>query len=169
MSQLLTLHYTPTQQDYATVMRLFFWHRKATRISLVFLVIAFLLVVFMLLVKGSPPSFFELLWLLLPPFFVVYSFYLQPSHLAKQAAKNEQLVTEATWVVDETGVHISSRFTSTDLAWDTLKKLVTSQKYYLLLSSSNDNAFRFLPRRAFTSPQEEQLFLQLVAEHLPPK
>jgi hypothetical protein len=166
MGQSLTLRYTPTQRDYASVMRLFFWQRKGTKISLVLLVIAFLLVAFMLLVKGSPPTIFELLWLLLPPFLVIYSFYIQPSRLANKAARNEQLVTEATWVVDDTGVHISSRFSNTELAWDTLKKLVTTREYYLLLSKTNDNAFRFLPRRAFTSDQEEELFLQLVAKRL---
>jgi hypothetical protein len=167
MGQSLTLKYTPNARDYASVMRLFFWQRKATKISLVLLVIAFLLVIFMLLIKGSPPTIFELLWLLLPPFFVVYSFYIQPSRLANKAARNEQLVTEATWEVDDSGVHISSRYSNTDLAWDTLKKLVTTQDYYLLLSRTNDNAFRFLPRRAFTSDQEQVLFLQLVAKYLP--
>jgi hypothetical protein len=166
MGQSLTLRYTPNQHDYASVMRLFIWQRKWTRISLVLLVIAFLLVILMLFIQGSPPTFIELLWLLLPPFFVVYSFYIQPSKLANKAARNEQLVTEATWEVDDTGVHISSQFSSTDLAWDTLKKLVTTSDYYLLLSRTNDNAFRFLPRRAFSSDQEEELFLQLVAKHL---
>ena len=166
MGQSLTLRYTPTQRDYASVMRLFFWQRRGTRISLLLLVIAFLLVIFMLLIKGSPPTFFELLWLFLPPFFVVYSFYVQPTRLAKKAASNEQLVTEATWEVDDTGVHISSRFSNAELTWDSLKKLVTTKEYYLLLSKTNDNAFRFLPRRAFTSQQEQELFLQLVARHL---
>jgi len=167
MVQSLTLKYTPNQRDYASVMRLFFWQRKGTKISLVLVIIAFGVIGFMLIAKGSPPTFFELIWLLLPPFFVLYSFYIQPSRLASKAAADEQLVTEATWVVDDDGVRISSRFGSTDLPWTALKKLATTREYYLLLSNTNDNAFRFLPRRAFTSPTEEELFLQLAADHLP--
>ena len=41
MSKLLTVHYTPHQQDYARVLRLFNWQRTSTKISLVFLTIAF--------------------------------------------------------------------------------------------------------------------------------
>jgi hypothetical protein len=166
MSQSLTLHYTPDQQDYATVLRYFYWQRTGTKVSLVFLAVAFGLVLYMIVSKGSPVSIFELVWLLIPPLFVIYLFFIQPSSLARKATQNEQLVTEATWVLSDTGVQISSRFDSTDLEWRALNKLVTTKDYYLLLSKTNKNAFRFLPRRAFTSPQEEDLFLELVGRNI---
>jgi hypothetical protein len=166
MSQSLTLRYTPNQQDYAKVLRLFFLQRTGTRISLAFLVIAFGLILFAILSKGSPPTVFELIWLLLPPLFVLFVFFIQPSRIAAQAARNEQLITEATWEVSDEGVQISSSFGSTHLDWDALNKLVTTQEYYLLLLKTNKNAFRFLPRRAFASPQEQDQFLELVANHL---
>jgi hypothetical protein len=166
MNQPLTLRYTPSQQDYAIVLRYFYWQRTATKVSLLFLAVAFGLVFYMIASKGTPVTIFEIIWLLLPPLFVIFVFFIQPSRLASQAAKNEQLVTEATWEMSDTGVQISSRFGSTLLPWESLKKLVTTKGYYLLLSKTNKNAFRFLPRRAFTSPQEEELFLELVARNI---
>jgi hypothetical protein len=162
LSQSLVLLYTPNQKDYATVLRYFYWQRTGTKVSLVFLAVAFGLILYMIASKGSPLTFFELIWLLLPPLFVIYVFFLQPSRLANKAVQNEQLVTEATWIVSDAGVQISSRFGSDQLDWESLNKLLTTKDYYLLLSKANKNAFRFLPRRAFISPKEEEQFLELV-------
>ena len=167
MGKSISLRYTPTQKDYAAVLRLFFWQRTGTKVSLVLLAVAFGLVFFVIVSKGAPPTIFELLWLFLPPLFVIYVFFIQPSSLARRVSRNEQLVTEATWEVSDTGVQISSRFGSTLIEWHTLKKMVTTKDYYLLLSKTNKNAFRFLPFRAFTSPQEQDMFLELVAKNIP--
>jgi hypothetical protein len=167
MSQSITLRFTPNQQDYAKVLRLFFWQRTGTRVSLIFLVIAFGLICFVVASQGSPLTIFELMWLFLPPLFVIYIFFIQPSRMASQAVKNEQLVTEATWEVSDSGVELISRFGSTHMDWESLNKLVTTKEYYLLLSKINKNAFRFLPRRAFTSSQELDVFLTLVGKYLP--
>ena len=166
MSQSLTLQYTPNQQDYSTVLRLFYWQRTSTKVSLVFLIVAFGLVLVGVLLKGSPLTFIGLIWLLFPPLLVIYAFFLQPTHTAKKAVQNEQLVTEATWDASDNGIQISSRFGSTLLEWESLYKLVTTKDYFLLLSKNNKNAFRFLPRRAFKSPQEEEHFLQLVDKNI---
>lgn len=166
LSEMLTLRYTPNRQDYAAVLRIFFWQRTGTKVSLGFLAFAFGLIIYVILSQGTPPTIFELVWLLLPPFFVVFVFFIQPARLANQAAQNDQLVTEATWELNEAGVQISSRFGTHFMEWDSLQKMLTTRDYYLLLSKTNKNAFRFLPRRAFTSPQEEELFLELVRKYL---
>lgn len=166
MGESIRLKYTPTQQDYAQVLRLFLWQRTATRVSLVFLVIALGLVIYAIATQGAPPSLFELVWLLLPPLFVGYVFFIQPNRMASQAIKNEQLATEATWEIGESGVEISSQFGSILMEWDSLSKLVTTKDYYLLLSKTNKNAFRFLPRRTFTSAQQQELFIKTMSEHI---
>ena len=148
------------------MLRIFFWQRTGIKVSLVFLAIAFGLILFMVVSKGSPLTIFEFIWLLLPPLYVIFVFFYQPSRLANQAARNERLVTDATWEVSDAGVQISSRYGSTHLEWESLKSMVTTRDYYLLLSRTNKNAFRFLPRRAFTSTQEEELFLGLLKKNL---
>jgi hypothetical protein len=167
MNQTITFRFTPNQRDYGQVLRLFFFQRTGTRISLALLVFAFGLIIFAILANRTPPTVFELVWLLLPPLFVIFAFFVQPSRIARQAAKNEQLTSESTWDVSETGVQISSRFGSTHLDWEALNKLVTTREYYLLLFKANKNAFRFLPRRAFASPQEQDQFLELMAHYIP--
>lgn len=166
MSQSITMRFSPNQQDYAKVLRLFFWQRTGTRVSLIFLAIAFGLICYVVAAQGSPPTIFELIWLLLPPLFVIFVLFIQPSRMANEAVRNEQLVTEATWEVSDSGVEISSRFGSTHMDWESLEKLVTTKEYYLLLSKINKNAFRFLPRRAFTRSQEQDVFLELVGKYL---
>ncbi len=134
MSQSITVRFSPNQQDYAKVLRLFFWQRTGTRVSLIFLAIAFGLICYVVASQGSPPTIFELIWLFLPPLFVIFVLFIQPSRMANEAVRNEQLVTEATWEVSDSGVEISSRFGSTHMDWESLGKLVTTKEYYLLLS-----------------------------------
>jgi len=160
------MHYTPNRQDYAAVLRIFFWQRIGTKISLAILAIAFGLILYVVFIQGTPPTIFELVWLFLPPFFVIFTFYIQPARLANQAAQNEQLVTEATWELSELGVQITSRFNSSLMEWSSIRNLLTTRDYYLLLNKKNQNSFRFLPRRAFTSPEQEKLFLEMVQKYL---
>jgi hypothetical protein len=115
MSKSLTLRYTPTEQDYAAVLRAYFWRRTETKIILVFLAIAFILVFGAIVSSGFKPSVFELIWLLFPPAFVLFVFVVQPRRMASQAGRNEQLTCEATWEVSEAGVEISSRFGATHM------------------------------------------------------
>jgi hypothetical protein len=167
MSQSIKISFTPNKRDYASVLRLFLWQRTLTRVSLAVLAIAFALICYVVITRGNIPSFFELIWLLLPPLFVAYIFWFQPSRMASQAVLNEQLVTEATWQVSDSGVEISSHYGTTEMEWENLSKLVVTKEYYLLLSKVNKNAFRFLPLRAFNSPQEKEDFLQLVSRNIP--
>jgi hypothetical protein len=131
------LHYTPTEQDYATVLRLYFWQRTSTKISLLAIVVIFCLVLYLIISQGTPPTIFELIWLFLPPLFVAFMFYFQPSRIARQAAQNEKLTAETTWIVGPEGIQISSRFGSTMMEWQTFGKLVTTKSYHLLLSRTN--------------------------------
>jgi hypothetical protein len=167
MDHPLILRYTPTKQDYANVLRLFFFQRTSTRVSLGFLALAFGLIIYTIASQGSPPSIYELVWLLLPPLFVAYVFFFQPSRMASRAIQNEQLAAEATWEVSDAGVKITNRFGEIQMDWDNLQKLVTTKEYYLLLSKINKNAFRFMPKRAFTSPQETEQFMAFVGKYLP--
>ena len=166
MSQPLIIRFTPVQQDYANVLRLFFLQRTGTRLSLGFLALAFGLIIFSIISQGTPPTIFEWIWLLLPPLFVYFVLVIQPSRVARQAAQNEQLVTETTWELSDGGLQISSSFGSTHLDWEDLNKLLTSKEYYLVLLKTNKNALRFIPRRAFTSPQEQDQFLEILTNHL---
>ena len=167
MSQSIKVSFTPNKRDYARVLRLFLLQRTLTRVSLIVLAIAFALICYVVITRGNIPSFFELIWLLLPPLFVAYIFWFQPNRMASQAVLNEQLVSDATWQVNDSGIEISSHFGTTEMEWENLSKLVVTKEYYLLLSKVNKNAFRFLPIRAFNSPQEKEEFLQLVSRNIP--
>jgi hypothetical protein len=167
MNQSINISFTPNQKDYSNVLRLFLWQRTLTRVSMAVLALAFGLICYVVITRGTTPTFFELIWLFLPPLFAAYIFWFQPNRMASQAVLNEQLVTEANWQVSDSGVKISSHFGSTEMEWENLSKLVVTKEYFLLLSKVNKNAFRFLPLRAFNSPQEKEALLQLVAKYIP--
>ena len=167
MNEQQTVKFTPTKDDYSSVLKLFFFQRTSTRLTLVVLALAFVLICYVVLSQGIPPTLFELIWLFLPPFFVAYVFFIQPSRMASQAIHNEQLAAETTWEISASGIVILNRFGSTHLEWENLLKLVSTREYYLLLSKVNKNAFRFLPIRAFSSPQAKEEFLALVGKYLP--
>jgi hypothetical protein len=166
MEPSFTLKYTPTQQDYARTIRLFMMSRTSNRISLGFLVVAFAIVVFSISTKATPITLFEIIWLLFPPLFIIYIIVIQPTRMAKQAMQNEHLSAETTWEVNEAGVQISTSLDTSLYEWDKLARLMTRIDYYLLLFKTNKNTFRFLPRRSFTSTEDEDNFLQLMTSHL---
>ncbi len=166
MTQPVTVKYTPSQQDYAQVLRLLILQSIVNWIMLGFLVIVFGFMVFNIVSQGTSVTFFELIWLLLPPLFIVYIIFIQPNRMAKQYMANEKMAAETTWELDDLGVKISTAFGETFLEWEKLSKLVTSKDYYLLTLKKTRYASRFLPRRSFTTPEEQDAFLQLVTGHL---
>ena len=149
------------------MLRLFFLQRTGTKISLAILAISFGLILYVILSQNTAPTIFELLWLLLPPIFVIFAFIIQPTQMARRVMQHEQLAAETTWELDDAGVRISNHFGSSMIEWSTLSRMLTTRGYYLLLGRANKNTFRFLPRRTFPSPQEEAVFLDLVAKYLP--
>ncbi len=166
MVQPIKVSYTPTQEDFAKVLRLFFIRRISTIISLAVMAVAFGMIIYYVISKGTTPSLFELVWLLLPPLFVVYIIFIQPSRSANRVAQNEQLLAESTWEVNQSGLTISDRFGSTSMGWDILIKIVDTQEYYLLYNKVNRNTFRFIPKRAFSSTNEQDSFLAYIKSHL---
>ncbi|NJD58672.1 MAG: hypothetical protein C3F13_18020 [Anaerolineales bacterium] len=165
-TQTLTLHYTPEKNDYIQVLRIFFLHQTGSRISLGFLVIIFVYMLYNVATSAVTVSIFEIILLLFPPVFVAYILFVQPRGIADKAMANEQLAAETTWELGEQGVDISTSFGSTHLNWEDFSRMVTTKEYYLLLIKGNQRTFRFLPRKVFTSPQEQDTFLSLVTGHL---
>ncbi len=166
MAQSVTLKYTPNQQDYTQVLRLIMLRSTVNQILIGFLVLGFVFILFNIISQATPITLITLIWLLLPPLFIIYIIFFQPTRMAKQYMKNEQLSAEYTWEVGDAGVQISNSFGSNQLEWDTLSRLLPTKDYYLLYIKKSRYAPRFLPRRSFTSKEEEDTFLQLMASHL---
>lgn len=166
MAESVTLKYTPTQQDYAQVLRLIMLRSIVNQILIGFLVLGFVFILFNLVSQATPISAIALIWLLLPPLFIVYIIFFQPNRMAKQYMSNEQLAAEYTWEVGDAGVQISTSFGSNQLEWDSLSRLMPTKDYYLLYIKKSRYAPRFLPRRAFTSAEQQDAFLQMMTSHL---
>ncbi len=169
MSESLRVSYTPTQDDYTRALRLFFLQWTGMRIIIGFLVVFLGLTIYRVATQGDAPNIFEVIWLLLPPVFILFIFLVQPRSIARRAVANEQLRAETTWELGEPGLEISTVFGSKHLDWVDLRKLVPTKDYYLVLLRTNRNTFLFMPRRAFATPEEQENFSQLIAAHLSKK
>jgi hypothetical protein len=166
MAKSVTVKYTPTQQDYARVLRLFLVRNTVNQVMLGFLVVAFGFVLYNILSQNTPLTIFELIWLLFPPLFIAYILVVQPNRMGKQYMADEKMAAERTWELDDAGVHIITSFRTEDFEWDMLSRLVTYKDYYLIMFKKNKNNFRFLPRRSFTAPAEQDDFLQFMSDRL---
>ncbi len=166
MDPTLTLRYTPQKNDYAQVLRIYFLQQTGSRIALGFLVVAFGVVLYSVATSGRPLTIFDLVWLLLPPVFVGYILFIQPRNMANQAMANEQLAAETTWEMGDEGIDISTSFGSAHTAWDDFSRMYEHKEYILLVLKGKKRAFRFIPRRAFASPQDQDRFFELVQAHL---
>jgi hypothetical protein len=166
MEKSVTLKYTPNQQDYAQVLRLIMLRSTMNQIMLGILVIVFGFVLYNIISQATPITLPTILLLLAPPLFILYTLFIQPPRMAQQYMKNEKLAAEYTWEVSDAGVQISTSFGSTQFEWDTLSKLLTTKDYYLLYVKKSRYAPRFLPRRSFTSNEDQETFLQLVTSHI---
>jgi hypothetical protein len=89
MSQPSTLRFTPNQQDYGTVLRNSFWLQADVKVSIMILAGAFGFVIYLVLAKSSPISFYELIWLWVPPVLATNIFLIQPSRLMRRAAQSK--------------------------------------------------------------------------------
>jgi len=78
----------------------------------------------------------ELLCLLFPPLFVIFSFTHQPIQIAKKAAQSKQFISEATLEVNKFGIQITNSSGSNFLEWGSPSMLVITKDYYLLASKN---------------------------------
>jgi hypothetical protein len=50
--------------------------------------------------------------------------------------------------------------------WGTFKKVEETKDYYMLVFSVNKNMLQIFPKRAFTSPEQEAAFRDLLKRHV---
>ena len=167
MAQSVTLKYTPTQQDYAQVLRLIMLRSTVNQILMGFLVLGFVFILFNMVIAGHTNHPLTLIWLLLPPLFIIYIIFYSTQSYGKtvyERMNSWQQNVPGKWVM--LVCKFPPALARLNYEWDKLSKLVTTKDYYLLYVKKSRYAPRFLPRRSFTSAEEQDTFLQLMTSHL---
>jgi hypothetical protein len=89
---------------------------------------------------------------------------------ARQLA-GQLLSTLIRWEISLEGITITSSsvdvlLASEHLDWQTFERALVSPQYYFLVQKHSRGSYRFLPRRAFSQPDEEERFRGFLQENL---
>jgi hypothetical protein len=91
-----------------------------------------------------------------------------PISAARQFEKDERFRADITWTLDDEYIRIATRFQDVKLAWSNFRQAQEFKDYYLLIIRTAGTALRPVPKRAFTSPEQEQAFRELVERKVGP-
>jgi len=167
MAEMIRFRFTPNGQDYSRVMRAHSLRTRVVWLSLAAM-IAILLVFLWAFTYQSQQCL--LAWLLVvaaPLFAALTVFVWQPYRTKRQVQKEERLRSETTWAVDKAQIVITTSLEETKLSWDVFRQVVETRTDFLLCLAASKHMVRFVPKRAFESPGQEEAFRALVRSKLP--
>ncbi len=166
----LKFEFTPTEWDYAGAIAGYFLGRRWTTwfvipAGLSTALYAIFMSLFLWWQKGVPTfglcvSGPVLLVILLA------TYALQPLLLVYKVKKNERLRGINQYEVDEEKISVHTPYAQASYDWGTYGKLTDTGKYYLLIYSTNSRMFNLIPKRAFSTLQQETEFLDLAKKKL---
>jgi hypothetical protein len=96
----------------------------------------------------------------------VVSLLISPSRLSRNAAKNENLVTELKWSLSDEEIIVTARNARSVLPWSTFSSFTENEEYFLLLSAANKNSFQIIPKRSFAGDEDQTAFRELLKRRL---
>ena len=108
----------------------------------------------------------RLLLYLLPPLMFIFFLLYTPINLRRAAKKVAKEGLEFEWRVNNAGISEVKGEKTIKYNWESFSLAEESDGYYLLFSRTNRSEYIFIPKAAFTEPDEEKAFRELVTEHL---
>ncbi|MBG0787683.1 MAG: YcxB family protein [Anaerolineaceae bacterium] len=103
--------------------------------------------------------------LLVGGFYVVYYFIVTPAQLTKKINQNEALKKERKITFGETEVDLMVGRNTSRLPWENFVHVLNGRQMYIMVYEEEKKIYPFLPKRAFTEPDAEKAFLQMLDEH----
>ncbi len=167
MADRITVHFTPTPQDYVKTYRTLQFRSLFTRIVYGALGVLGLCLLSSTLAPsaGSNVRLWPIPIAIL--FFLALAFMLPGYSVGRRAKGNEQLLAQTGWEVDDLQLHVSNQFVDAKYEWGFFQGLIEDKEYFYLRHSSNKRLYNFIPKRAFTSAGEMQAFRELFKKHSP--
>jgi hypothetical protein len=172
----ITFQFTPTKEDYSETMIAYTVNTVGIVVANIFLIGMEILLTSIALSMPDLASrsdwFFALIIPWIVPVVAVYVFFnpltLIGARIRKQVADNPQLTPLTLWQLDEDQFALKTEFLDTKYAWSVFQKAVELERHYLFIHTVNERVFTFLPKRVFTTPQQEADFRTLVEKKLGP-
>jgi YcxB-like protein len=174
----ITLRFTPTGSDYARVtwrlslrgMNLILMILAAPLILVLALLIGTSVVLFILQGRSSSGNSLQSLICVVPVFFMILisggSPAIRALFTAYQVHRNPRLRSETTYTFSDENIIVKDSYSELKQDWSNYQKVIDSKEYYILVLTLSKRAGRFVPRRAFESPDQEAAFRDLLKRKL---
>jgi hypothetical protein len=158
MNEPLSFSFTPTRADYIISLRAFYLRQRTSWLVMLLFGAGIICGLLIPLFTDSFPFNLATFAALAFGFYLFFSLLILPTMSGNRVDKNERLRAETFWDVNSTGVTIKTEFAETTFDWPTIGKVLVTRDYYLLVYATHKNIFQILPKRAFTSEEQEAEF-----------
>lgn len=165
----IVIQFVPDLKDYSNVIRSFYTRRRSYWIGLG-VVIALTIIILPLSLLDLYTGDFKtsvyispiLLLLVLIVSIPLWSGWLT----IRNASKKENLTLPAKYELDDEKVYVVNQIAEVKYDWSVFNKAYEDQRYIFITYSTNKNMFQFIPKRAFTSIDQEKMARELIIRHL---
>ena len=99
--------------------------------------------------------------------FIGFALFINPLRVANRVKKDERMRSPIQCTMDEEYIAFKNQFVETKLDWGSFSKVIESKELFLLIHSASKNSFQIIPKRAFTSPEDEKVFREILDAKLP--
>jgi len=163
-SKTLTLTFTPQREDYVKCIRAY--QLRDRRIAIAFGLLALEVICFSgLYIAGILGDNPVILLAVAPlPLAGLYLFAVMPWLVGRRIAASMKQMTEVVWRVSDEGLSIRSASGKRTLPWTEFRALLPTREHLLLFYRDSPKTFQFVPRRAFTSPDQELSFYEMARQ-----
>jgi len=165
---MLSFEFTPTKQDYLKAFRSFYlaqWKEQALLLSIPLIMFACTLSAVLQGELGEFRNFFLALFGSVF-FFLFYAIVISPFVVANKVAKDERLNSPVLYELNDEHIQIKNKFTETKFDWGSFQRIIESEEYFLIIYTTNKNMFQIVPKRAFSTSDDEKEFRNLVKEKI---
>jgi|GEM_PF-2278033 len=163
---MVTIQFTPEPGDYIQTMRGFLWRDARVWITMGLVGIMLAAGIANLVAAGE----LTLMGFSLALFPLVLAGYLWlglPLALGRRVRREPLLRSATTYHLRDTHLEMRDGTGESRVEWSVFHHVLELKAHYLLMLALNRRSFIIVPRRAFVSAEQEALFREIVARHLP--
>ena len=162
----IEIEFTLSVQDYKNSVRAFYLKQRNTWISLSVTGILFIYGIYLMFNPEADLSSYSIFAVLLFPVIMFAYLVFSPNRMAASVSQSDRYTVLQRWRVDKGGIKITNEFGELKFKWSDFMGVVEDKTFILLQYSSNKNAFQIVPKRAFSSIEQEEDFKDLAKQNV---
>ncbi len=170
---MLSFQFVPTKDDYIKAFRAFYLTNWPTWAVIIFVLLFQGLCIASAFIRGDINFEFSymvpLMIFVFILFYFAYALIINPLKVANGVEKDKILSSPVQYQATDEGLVIVNQFSENKLTWENFQRVIDSKEVFLLIYSTNKNMFQMIPKRAFSSIEDELAFKNLAYQKIPHK